>query len=96
MLKDLNLNYLDSGYFNVKVKPKYTTMQGYSNDYTFTGVIAATASALLGKITVSSGSFLFPVMAKNEDVDIEIKNDSYLPSTFTSLVWLGDFNVRGQ
>ena len=27
---------------------------------------------------------------------IEVKNDSYLPSCFLSLEWLGDFIVRGQ
>lgn len=112
MLKDITLNYLDTGYFRVKTTPHYTTMHtseldtgtlrmtdeiyGESSSFEFTGVILATISATLGKISVSSGSFLFPVMAKNEDMDIEVINDSYLPSTFTSLVWIGDFNVRGQ
>lgn len=112
MLKDIALNYLDSGYFRVKTTPHYTTMHtseldfgvlrmtdevyGESSTFEFTGVILATISATLGKISVSNGSFLFPVMAKNEDMDIEVINDSYLPSTFTSLVWIGDFNVRGQ
>lgn len=112
MLKDITLNYLNTGYFRVKTTPHYTTMHtseldtgvlrmtdevyGESSSFEFTGVILATISATLGKISVSNGSYLFPVMAKNEDMDIEIINDSYLPSTFTSLVWIGDFNVRGQ
>lgn len=112
MLKDVTLNYLDTGYFKVITTPHYTTMQtaeldtgtlrmtdetyGESSSFEFTGVILATVSATLGKISVSDGSFLFPVMAKNEDMDIEVVNDSYLPSTFTSLVWIGDFNVRGK
>lgn len=112
MLKDVTLNYLNTGYFKVITTPHYTTMQtaeldtgtlrmidetyGESSSFEFTGVILATVSATLGKISVSDGSFLFPVMAKNEDMDIEVVNDSYLPSTFTSLVWIGDFNVRGK
>ena len=112
MLKDVTLNYLNTGYFRVITTPHFTTMQkseldwgtlrmtdetyGESSSFEFTGVILATVSATLGKITVSNGSFLFPIMAKNEDMDIEIVNDSYLPSTFTSVVWIGDFNVRGQ
>ena len=112
MLKDVTLNYLDTGYFKVRTTPHYTTMHtaeldtgslrmtdevyGETSSFEFTGVILATITATLGKITVSSGSYLFPVMAKNEDMEIEVINDSYLPSTFTSLVWIGEFNVRGQ
>jgi hypothetical protein len=112
MLKDITLNYLNTGYFKVITTPHYTTMHtsnldtgtlrmvdevyGESSSFEFTGVILATISATLGKVSVSNGSFLFPVMAKNEDMDIEVVNDSYLPSTFTSLVWIGDFNIRGK
>lgn len=112
MLKDITLNYLNTGYFKVVTTPHYTTMHtseldtgtlrmtdeiyGESSSFEFTGVILATISATLGKISVSDGSFLFPVMAKNEDMDIKVINDSYLPSTFTSLVWIGDFNIRGK
>ena len=53
-------------------------------------------SATIGEINVSNGTFLLPVIARNEEVSIEITNDSYLPSCFLSLEWLGDFIVRGQ
>ena len=52
--------------------------------------------ATLGKITISNGTFLLPIISKNEEIDIVITNDSYLPSCFLSLEWLGDFNIRGQ
>lgn len=94
MLKDINLTYTDSGYFKANVIPKYSTQQ--TSTYEFTGVVLGTISATLGKLAPYSGTFLIPVMSKNEDVKIEIINDSHLPSTFSSLVWLGDLKIRGN
>ena len=59
-------------------------------------MICGTDTATLGKITISNGTFLLPIISKNEEIDIVISNDSYLPSCFLSLEWLGDFNIRGQ
>jgi hypothetical protein len=59
-------------------------------------MICGTDTATLGQLTVSDGTFLLPIIAKNEEIDIVITNDSYLPSCFLSLEWLGDFNIRGQ
>lgn len=94
MLKDLNLTYLDSGYFKARVTPHYSTQM--ISEYEYTGVKVGTISAQLGKITPYSDTFLIPIMSKNEDVKVEIINDSYLPSTFSSLVWIGDLVIRGK
>lgn len=112
MLRDINLTYADTGYFSVNVQSKYTTTTtsnfnfgtikliqegiGESSDFEFTGKIAGTASATLGQINVSSGTFLIPIISKNDEIVITITNDSYMPSCFLSLEWLGDFVVRGQ
>ena len=50
----------------------------------------------LGQIAVSNGIFLLSVISRNEDVNIMITNNSYLPSCFLSMEWLGDFNIRGH
>ena len=94
MLRDINLCYADTGYFKVTVTPEYST--NITSEFEFTGKIVGMKSAMLGEINVSSGTFLLPVIARNEEVSIEITNDSYLPSCFLSLEWLGDFIVRGQ
>ncbi len=95
MLRDVSLTYNRTGYFKAIIIPKYTT--GISNEYIFTGVILGTASAQVEKIPVSDGSFLIPVISKNEDIEeFIIINDSHLPSCFTNLEWLGDFVVRGR
>lgn len=94
MLRDINLSYAETGYFKINIIPKYTTQ--ISSQFEFTGMICGTDTATLGKITISNGTFLLPIISKNEEIDIVITNDSYLPSCFLSLEWLGDFNIRGQ
>ena len=94
MLRDINLSYTETGYFKINVIPKYTTQ--IASQFEFTGMICGTDKATLGKITISNGTFLLPIISKNEDIDIIISNDSYLPSCFLSLEWLGDFNISGK
>ncbi len=94
MLRDINLTYANSGYFKVIVTPKYST--AITSTFEFTGKITGLVSATLEQIPVSDGTFLIPITSKNDEIDVEIINDSYLPSDFLSLEWLGDFVVRGQ
>ena len=94
MLKDLELAYADSGYFDIKVQPLYIAQD--PSHYTCTCTNLGTASAILGKMSIESGLFLIPVLAKNDEVIITMTNDSYLPSTFSSMTWLGELNTRGK
>ena len=94
MLRDINICYTETGYFRIVVTPKYST--NISSTFEFTGKIIGMKSATLGQIEVSDGTFLLPVIAKNDEVTIEVINDGYMPSCFLSLEWLGDFNIRGQ
>lgn len=94
MLRDINLTYSNTGYFRVVVTPKYST--NITSTFEYTGKILGMTSATVGEINVSSGTFLLPVLAKNEEITIRITNDSYKPSCFLSLEWLGDFTFRGE
>lgn len=94
MLRDINLAYSDTGYFRIIVTPKYST--NITSTFEFTGKILGTTSATMGQINVSSGTFLLPVIARNEEITIDVINDSYKPSCFLSLEWLGDFTIRGE
>lgn len=94
MLKNINLSYAKTGYFKIIVTPKYNT--NITSEFEFTGKICGMESAKLEQIPVSDGVFPLPVITRNEDIDIEVINDSYLPSCFLSLEWLGDFVIRGQ
>ena len=94
MLKDINMTYADTGYFRVVVTPKYST--AITSSFEFTGKITGLVSATLEQIPVSDGTYLIPIASKNDEVTVEIINDSYLPSDFLSLEWLGEFVIRGQ
>ena len=94
MLGDINLTYLDSCEFRVITTPPYTSQT--PSEYKFTGIITGTVAATLGKITPHSGTFLIPIMANNEDIKVEVISDGYLPCNFVSLVWIGEFNIRGK
>lgn len=92
MLKELDLNYSNSGYFKVTVTPKYTTC--IASTFVFSGMLLGTTSTTFGVIPISDGIFKVPLISRNEDIDINIINDSYLPSTFISYDWIGDFTAR--
>ena len=94
MLKDLELAYADSGYFDIQVQPLYIAQD--PSHYTCTCTTLGTNSAELGKISIDIGLFLIPILAKNDEVVVSITNDSYLPSTFSSITWLGELNIRGK
>jgi hypothetical protein len=94
MLKDINLSYADTSYFRVNLKPTYST--SITTTLEFTGIVDGTISATMNQITPYSSTFLIPVISKNNEIDIEVINDSYLPSCFLSLEWLGDFIIRGK
>lgn len=92
MVMDMNLSFNATGYFKVLVTPRYSTQ--IASEFEYTGKVVGTASTTMGKISVNDDTFLVPITSLNEDVDIEIINDSYLPSCFLSLEWIGDFTTR--
>jgi hypothetical protein len=94
MLKDINLSYTDSCYFKARIIPHFTSQ--ITSEYEYTGILTGTDSAQLGIRNSYSGVFMIPVQAKNDEIEIEIVNDSYLPSTFLALEWLGDLCIRGN
>lgn len=112
MLRDINLSYADTGYFNVNVTPHHTgtvesnfdfatfratkSVTRDGSDFAFTGKILGTASATIGQINVSDGTFLIPIINRNEEITITITNDGYLPSCFLSMEWLGELVIRGN
>lgn len=103
MLKDVELVYTNTGGFQVDARHLYFADDIVENkqnstvySYGCTSINLGTFSAMIGKAPIESGTFLFPVLAKNEEVEIVVSNDTYFPSIFSSLHWLGDLNVRGQ
>lgn len=91
-LRRFYLDFTDSGYFRVEVQPKARDVYSYP----FTGKTLGTDSATLGVPSIESGTFKFPVLTSNLGVRIDLINDSYLPSTFQSAGWDGEFVTFGR
>lgn len=91
-LRNMNIVFNDSGYFNVTVTPKKRN----TNTYVFTGRVLGSAKNLLGQAPTDSGTFKVPVLAKSSDVEIVVQSDSFLPCIFQSAEWEGMYVLRSQ
>lgn len=87
-----SVTYANTGYFRAVVLPLYRE----PNVYEFTGRILGSGSNVLGRIPVSNGTFKFPVMSKNDQVEVEIVSDSFLPCHFISGEWEGMYTIRSK
>jgi hypothetical protein len=91
-LRNMNIVFNDSGYFKVVVTP----LQRTPSEYVFTGRFLGSSSNLVGQVSIDSGTFKVPVLAKNTEVDITIESDSHLPCIFQSAEWEGMYVLRSQ
>ena len=89
-LRRMLINYADTGYFRVEVTP----FRRDTYVYRFTGKVIGSAQTLLGESGVETGSFRFPLMANNMNVDIVIINDTPLPSRLLNADWEAQYMVR--
>jgi len=86
------INYADSGYFRIEVTPERRSKY----EYVFTGRIVGSGRNTVGKSSVETGSFKFPVMTNNMTVKIELVNDNHMPSRHLNMDWEADYTVRTQ
>ena len=85
-----SLLYEDSGFFKVKVTPKYQT----AYEYPFTARILGSGNNVIGEPSIESGKFDFPLMGKHDEITVEIENDSPLPSRLLAAEWEASYNPR--
>ena len=81
----------DTGYFRAEVTP--FRRQTYT--YTFSRVVGS-GKNILGRASIEEGRFKWPVMDKNDQVTIELVNDTHLPCHFLSAEWEGDYTIRSK
>ncbi len=91
-LRKMLLTYANSGYFCVRVTPK--GRETYT--YTFTGRVLGSLDNKIGVESIESGDFSFPLVSKNDQVTIEIENDTHLPCAFLSAGWEGLYVTRSR
>jgi hypothetical protein len=81
-LLDGRVVYTDSGSFQVEVDADGRDTQTYKSR----GILG-TLGLVVGKPSIQSGTFPFPILSKNDRVRIALVNDSYFPSAFQSAEW---------
>lgn len=90
-LRTMKVHYHDTGFFQVHVTPKARDKQ----ITTFTGRTAS-VDTKTGDVPLKSGSLRFLVGSKNDQVEIELRNESILPSWFSAAEWEGFYASRIQ
>lgn len=91
-IRNLAVNYSDSGYFKTQVTPSGRS----TYEYVFTGKTLGLTSSTIGGTSLETGIFKFPVLAQNTEVDIEISSDAPLPVSLLSADWEGMYVKRSR
>ncbi len=89
-LRNMTLSYNNTGFFKVEVTPDKRT----TRTNTFSGVVVG--STVLHQQDLLSGTYRFPILAKSDKVQIEVKNDKHLPCVLQSGEWEGMLVVRSD
>lgn len=81
-VRNVSLTHANTGFFRVEVTP----FRRDTYRYPF-WLVVGSGQNLINRISLETGRFRFPVMSRNDQVRIEIVNDSVLPSHFLSAEW---------
>ena len=90
-LQKLKLSHGYSGVYKVTVKRNDGTGE---NTYTCTGITVSGQNSLIGTLPLSEGTFEIPLRALNTDITITIHSDCWLPESFTSADWQGNYITK--
>ena len=89
-VRRMTINYADTGYFRLEVTPRarptYTSV--------FSGRIIGSDRNKLGVPAIETGSFKFPIMCANLNVEIKLINDTPLPCSILTADWEALFTAR--
>ena len=86
------IKYEDAGFFQVEVTPENRD----TSTHKFTGRLLGSASAAIGQINLDTGTFKVPIMSKSDRVDIDVKNNTFLPTRLASAEFEGIFHMRSR
>ena len=86
------IKYEDAGFFQVEVTPENRD----TSTHKFTGRLLGSASAAIGQINLDTGTFKVPIMSKSDRVDIDVKNNTFLPTRLASAEFEGVFHMRSR
>ncbi len=86
-MRKFKVLYKDTGPFRIE-----TAANGQLHSYEYTG--ATLGSMVLGEISLSSGEYEVPLMAKNDRISIALINDTHYPSAFQSAEWTAYYTTK--
>jgi len=86
------IKFEDTGFFKVEVTPDNRD----TSTHKFTGRFLGAASSTIGSVNLESGSFKVPVMSRADRVNIDVKNDTFLPTTLASAEYEAMFHMRSR
>ena len=86
------IKYEDSSFFQVEVTPENRD----TSIHKFSGRLLGSNSSVIGEINLDTGTFKVPVMSKSDRVDIDIKNNTFLPTRIASAEYEGIFHMKAR
>ena len=86
------IKFEDTGFFKVEVTPDNRD----TSTYKFTGRLLGAASASVGQINLETGTFRVPIMSRADRVNIDVKNDTFLPTQLASVEYEAMFHMRSR
>jgi len=89
-LRRWSVTYKDTGAFNVEVSPNGRGVKTYE----FTSKRVNLTSSAIERVDLESGTFRFPVIARNTQVTVDVKSTSHLPVTLVQAEWEGNYNTQ--
>jgi len=84
------IKFEDTGFFNVEVTPENRD----TSTYKFTGKFLGENT--IGAVNLESGFFKVPVMSRADRVNIDVKNNTFLPTTLASAEYEAMFHMRSR
>ncbi len=91
-LRRMIISFNDTGYFRAEVTPfRRDTFRSI-----FSGRVIGSGHNILGAPSIEQGRFRFPISGRNEDIKIEIVNDTPLPCALLSAEWEATFIIRSR
>jgi len=86
------IKFEDTGFFQVEVTPENRD----TSTHKFTGRLLGAASSSIGQINLETGTFRVPIMSRADRVDIDVKNDTFLPTQLSSAEYEAMFHIRSR
>ena len=94
-IRYVTINHSGTGNFLVEVIQRARSTQ--ARTYNHLSVDRQLGEDVLDEVPISSsGSFRLPVMGRNTETVVRIKDSTHLPAKFQSLEWEGDYTNRAQ